>query len=68
MRTARAKQMQMMTVNTIKTAKVYLKENFFLCDVSLSFLKINLTNWIFFNYDKMYVPGACTEKYADLLF
>lgn len=56
--------MQMITGNTMKTAKIYLKENFFLCGVC--FLKIILINWILLNYNKMYIAGACSEKYADL--
>lgn len=43
----------MITGNTIKTAKIYLKENFFLCGVC--FLKIILINWILLNYNKMLV-------------
>lgn len=58
--------MQMITGNTIKTAKIYLKENFFLCGVSFCFLKIILINWILLNYNKMYIAGTCSEKYADL--
>lgn len=61
-------KIQIMSVNTIKSAKIYLKENFFLSYVSLAFLKIHLINWIFLICVKMHILIACTENYADLWF